>query len=115
MPVDAIHPDDYLRDESPHRRIRWTPHSNELHLNLVHLRAGEEIGEHVNAALDVVLTCLDGSGTLVVDGDNIPMMQGSIALIARGSARGVIAGPGGMRYTTCHTRRGGLIPSPSRQ
>ncbi len=69
MPIDAIHANDYRTEETPHRRIRWTPATSDLHVNLVDLRAGEQIGEHVNAALDVLLTCLDGDGTLVVDGD----------------------------------------------
>lgn len=112
MSVDAIHSDEYLDGNAPHRRIRWTPGSADLHLNLVDLRPGEEIAEHVNASLDVVLTCLDGSGTLVVDGNNISMRSGSVAMIAKGSSRGVIAGPDGMRYTTCHGKRGGLMPTP---
>lgn len=112
MPVDVIHAATYRTRTTPHRRIRWTPGSADLHLNLVDLRPGEEIAGHVNTALDVVLTCLDGSGTLVVDGDNIDMEPGSVAMIARGSTRAVIAGPDGIRYTTCHGKRGGLMPTP---
>jgi quercetin dioxygenase-like cupin family protein len=114
MPADAIHADEYHDESAPHRRIRWTPESADLHLNLVDLRAGEEIPPHVNAALDVVLTCLDGSGLLVVDDDNIPLHPGSIVLITKGSLRGVLAGPEGIRYTTCHVKRGGLMPTPRR-
>lgn len=115
MPADVIHAREYRDDHAPHRRIRWTPESGDLHLNLVDLRAGEEIASHINAALDVILTCLDGTGTLVVDGDNIVMTPGSIALIAKGSTRGVLAGPDGMRYTTCHLKRGGLMPSQAQR
>lgn len=115
MPVTVIQPNEYRAEEHPHRRIRWTPDMDDLHLNLVHLRESEEIGEHVNASLDVVLTCLDGSGTLVIDGDPVALVPGSIAVIGKGSSRGVIAGPHGMRYSTCHARRGGLVPTPSRQ
>lgn len=110
MPADATHASEYRDESTPHRRIRWTPESADLHVNLVDLRAGEEIPAHVNAALDVVLTCLDGAGVLVVDDDNLAMKPGSIALIAKGSTRGVIAGPDGIRYTTCHLKRGGLMP-----
>ena len=114
MPADAIHAEDYRDNTSPHRRIGWTPESVDLHVNLVHLRAGEAIAEHVNASLDVLLTCLDGSGTLVVDGNNIPLAAGSVALIAKGSTRGVVAGEDGIRYTTCHGKRGGIMPAPAR-
>ena len=115
MPADVIHLETYRDGRDPHRRIRWTPESADLHLNLVDLRPGEELPPHVNASLDVVLTCLHGSGTLVADGDNIPMHPGSIALIAKGSTRGVISGPDGMRYTTCHLKRGGLMPSQAQR
>lgn len=114
MPADVVHAAAYRDEEKPHTRIRWTPESADLHVNLVDLRAGEEITEHVNASLDVLLTCLDGGGTLVVDGDNMALGAGSIALIAKGSKRGVIAGPDGIRYTTCHGRRGGLMPTTQR-
>ena len=111
MPLNAIHADDYQSVETPHRRIRWTPASSDLHVNLVDLRAGEEIGEHVNAALDVLLTCLDGDGTLIVDSDTAPLRPGTIVLIPKGARRGVVAGESGVRYTTCHMRRGGLMPT----
>jgi quercetin dioxygenase-like cupin family protein len=96
-------------------RIRWTPESDDLHVNLVDLRPGEEIGEHTNTALDVLLTCLTGGGTLVVDGETIVMRAGSVVLIPRGARRAVIAGESGVRYTTCHRKRGGLMPTVSRR
>jgi quercetin dioxygenase-like cupin family protein len=113
MSIEAIHPADYNVPSLPHIRIRWTPESTDLHLNLVDLRAGEEISEHVNTALDVILTCLDGSGTLLVDGKRIDLTPGSIAMITKGLRRAIIAGDRGMRYTTCHQKRGGLIPTIS--
>jgi quercetin dioxygenase-like cupin family protein len=115
MAFDVIHRDDYGDPDAPHSRIRWTPGSEDLHVNLVDLRAGEEIGEHVNTALDVLLTCLGGRGSLVVDGEAIEMSAGSLALIPRGARRAVIAGEAGMRYTTCHRKRGGLMPTVSRR
>lgn len=111
MSIDAIHAADYQTAETPHRRIRWTPESSDLHVNLVDLRSGEEIGEHVNTVLDVLLTCLGGDGELVVDDDHVPLHAGTIALIPKGARRGVIAGEDGVRYTTCHMRRGGLMPT----
>lgn len=111
MPRDVIHASDYRIPSEPHTRIRWTPESSDLHINLVDLRAHEEIGEHVNTALDVLLTCLDGGGALVVDGESHSLSQGSMALIPKGARRSVLAGDGGIRYTTCHQKRGGLMPT----
>lgn len=114
MRTEVIQPADYTDPSLPHARIRWTPASTDLHLNLVDLRAGEEIGEHANTALDVVLTCLDGGGALLVDGDRIRLVPGSVAMIPKGTRRTVIAGTDGIRYTTCHQKRGGLIPTVTR-
>lgn len=111
MPIETIHADDFGTPETPHRRIRWAPESADLHVNLVDLRGGEEIGAHVNTALDVLLTCLGGAGTLFVDDEPVPLQAGTIALIPKGARREVLAGEGGVRYTTCHIRRGGLMPT----
>jgi quercetin dioxygenase-like cupin family protein len=111
MTIEAIHATEYTDPELPHSRIRWTPESTDLHLNLVNLRAGEEIGKHTNISLDVVLTCLDGGGTLVANKESIPLRPGSVVLIPKGSSRAIIAGPDGLRYTTCHQKRGGLMPT----
>lgn len=113
MTLDVMHAAIYQEPTDAHRRIRWTPESEDMHLNLVDLLAGEEILEHVNASLDVVLTCLDGDGTLVVDGERVALKPGSIAMIRKGRRRGITAGPDGMRYTTCHGKRGGLMPGLS--
>lgn len=101
--------------EGDHTRIRWVPETEDLHMNVVHLRPGEEIGEHVNAALDVIITCLQGDGVLTADDARTAMQAGSIALIPRGANRHIQAGDQGMVYTTVHRKRGGILPTlPSR-
>lgn len=115
MPIDTIHATEYADGTSPHLRIRWKPESSDLHINLVDLREDEEIGEHINTALDVLLTCLSGSGTLAVDDESFRMEPGSVALIPKGTRRSVLAGESGMRYTTCHQKRGGLMPTVRQQ
>jgi quercetin dioxygenase-like cupin family protein len=115
MPIDAIHTREYTDESTPHIRIRWTPESTDLHVNLVDLRVGEMIGSHVNASLDVVMTCLTGHGKLTIDRESIPMEAGSIALIPKGAQREIVAGDAGMRYTTCHQKRGGIMPTVGRR
>jgi len=92
-------------------RIAWTAVSADLHVNVVALGPGEAIGGHVNAALDVLLTCIAGTGTLTVDGEEIPLAAGTVALIPRGAHRGSRAGMDGLRYVTCHRRRPALMPT----
>lgn len=101
------HPND--PDAAP--RIAWTATSDDLHVNLVALAPGEEIAPHVNAQLDVLLTCVEGEGTLTVGDEAIPLARGTIALIPRGARRGARAGDGPLRYVTCHRRRAGLMPT----
>jgi quercetin dioxygenase-like cupin family protein len=115
MPIETIHARDYTDEHAPHIRIRWAPESTDLHVNLVDLSAAEMIGLHVNASLDVVMTCLNGDGTLTVDDESISMEAGSIALIPKGTGREILAGGSGMRYTTCHQKRGGLMPTIRRR
>lgn len=110
MSLDVLQPDTYAeRQTLP--RITWTPESQDLHVNLVALNRNEGIGEHVNQTLDVLLACLSGDGILTVDGDTVSLQPGTVALISAGAKRGVVTGNYGMRYTTCHRKRGGLIPT----
>jgi quercetin dioxygenase-like cupin family protein len=84
-------------------------------VNLVVLHGGEAIGEHVNQTLDVLLTCLAGEGGLHVDGKHVPLTPGTVALIPLGTRRRVVAGDSGLRYTTCHRKRGGIMPTIHRR
>jgi len=110
MPIDVLQPDSYALDRDL-PRIAWTPDSTDLHLNLVSLQPGEEIGAHVNQSLDVVLTCLAGSGDIEVAAERITLQPGTVVLIPAGMNRHIVAGNNGVRYTTCHRKRGGMMPT----
>jgi quercetin dioxygenase-like cupin family protein len=62
----------------------------------------------VNEERDVALVALEGSGLLVVDGDEHALAAGTLAIVPRGANRSVVAGPDGLRCLTVHRRRGGL-------
>lgn len=94
-----------------HVRNVWQPGTDDIHMNLLVLRADEEIAWHVNQVLDVIVTCLRGSGTITVGSDSVAMMPGSIVLIPQGNNRHIVAGNEGMVYTTVHRKRGGLMPT----
>jgi quercetin dioxygenase-like cupin family protein len=111
MAADVIRFADYGSPSRSLPRIAWTPESTDLHVNLVALGAGEEIGEHVNESLDVLLTCLAGEGELHIDDDVIPLASGTVCVIPMGSRRRIVAGNNMLRYTTCHRKRGGLMPT----
>lgn len=108
--ANIIQPGAYASPDTHLPRIAWTPESTDLHVNLVALGANEEIGEHVNESLDVLLTCLTGDGEIRVDADVIPLTAGTVILIPMGAQRHIVAGNNTLRYTTCHRKRGGLMP-----
>jgi quercetin dioxygenase-like cupin family protein len=91
----------------------WSlPHGGDLDANLVHLRPHEEVGDHVNDQVDVLVVVWDGSGELTVDGRGIPIRRGTTVLIPRGSRRAVRAGADGATYLTVHRRRDRLTIGP---
>jgi mannose-6-phosphate isomerase-like protein (cupin superfamily) len=108
--IQAVHANQHATGE-PSPRIVWTGTSDDLHVNLIALGPGEEIGLHINQQLDVLLTCIDGAGALTIGDEEIPLGSGSVVLIPKGARRGTRAGDEGVRYVTCHRRRGGLMPA----
>jgi quercetin dioxygenase-like cupin family protein len=90
----------------------WGDATDDLNLTLLAWPPGEGPGEHVNDERDVVLVVLDGSGTVVLDGDTHDVQAGTAVVVRRGARRGLTAGPDGIRYLTVHRRRGGLQIAP---
>ena len=85
----------------------WGLDSRQLNVNLVVLQEGSTMEEHVNDQLDVFVIVQSGSGSLSVDGETNPLIAGSVALVAAGARRSVVAETE-LRYFTVHQRRGGL-------
>lgn len=107
MNSNEFHADDLATATT---RIPWSINTDDLQMNVVVLRSGEEISSHTNDVLDVIMTCLRGTGTLVINKQNIAMAPLSIVRIPLGSTRRIVAGPEGITYTTTHRRRSGLMP-----
>ena len=113
--TNFLQPEFYASADHDLPRIAWTPESTDLHVNLVTLGANEEIGEHVNESLDILLTCLAGEGHIRLGEDVIPLTAGTVILIPMGAGRHIVAGNTMLRYTTCHRKRGGLMPTPAKR
>ena len=94
-----------------HVRNAWQPDTDDLHMNVIVLRSGECIGNHVNQLLDVIVTCLRGKGIVFIGDQRVDMESGSIVLIPQGASREIRAGTDGMIYTTVHRKRGGIMPT----
>lgn len=87
--------------------VVWSLDSPQLNANLVTIRAGDEIGEHVNDEVDVLIVTESGGGEVVVDGVASDVGAASVILIPRGSRR-TIRSASGLAYYSIHQRRGGL-------
>jgi len=88
--------------------VCWTlAAQSDLNVNVVRLEAGDEIGEHVNDDVDVVVAVLAGAGRLVVDGRVVALGPGTVVHVPRGASRRLeAASPLG--YLSVHRRRAGL-------
>jgi mannose-6-phosphate isomerase-like protein (cupin superfamily) len=97
--------------------VHWTLEApGELNVNLVHLDAGHEIGEHVSEMVDVVIIVLAGRGQLTTDGRSTALTPHVVAHVPRSSRRSVrAAADDGLDYLSIHRRRGPLGIRPTRE
>ncbi len=89
----------------------WSGTSEDLNSNLLLFANGNGVDVHVNTEVDVLVICVLGEGTILIDGADSPFAAGDVVILPKGAARGFRAGNGKMAYLTCHRRRGGLWPT----
>lgn len=88
--------------------VHWTLESQgDLNVNLVHLDAGHEVGDHVNDAVDVLVVGLDGTGRVTVEGEQHDLAPAVAVHVPKGARRSIRAGGLGVAYLTVHRRRAG--------
>lgn len=93
--------------------VVWSlPRGSDLNANLVHLNPGDEIGEHRNDAVDVVVVGQSGSGTMWQNDRAQHIGEGVLLLLAKGSTRKFSAGPNGLTYLSLHLARPGIVIGP---
>lgn len=81
----------------------------QLDANLVHLPAGRRVDAHAEAALDVLLVIVSGSGELESgEGEKLALAEGRVLWLPHGSRRSLSAGDEGLLYLTVHQRRPGM-------
>lgn len=85
--------------------VAWSTSPEGLHVNLVALEPGGEIGEHRNDALDVVVIAINGDLVASVDGTEVTVPPNAAVVVPRGARRRLTAGAGGARYLTVHAGR----------
>jgi mannose-6-phosphate isomerase-like protein (cupin superfamily) len=90
----------------------WAAASEDLNATRVAWSAGDGPPEHVNPERDVLLVVLDGSASVVVDGEESRLEPGEATIVGKGRTRLITAGPGGVRYLSVHRRRPPLQIEP---
>lgn len=99
--------DEVLRTDHTGDGVHWTLAAGEdLNVNLVTLAPTSTIARHVNDEVDVLLVVLEGSGTLLLDGNDHELAARVVALAPKHAARTITAGAAGIAYLTVHRRKG---------
>ncbi len=88
----------------------WSVNSEQMNVNLMRLRTGATIPEHVNADLDVLLAVYEGEGELMVEGTTVALEPGIVVVVPRLARRALRCLRGPLVFLTAHRQRGGLMP-----
>jgi mannose-6-phosphate isomerase-like protein (cupin superfamily) len=90
--------------------VVWSlPRGSDFDANLVYLAAATGVGAHVNEELDVLLICVNGAGTVALDGALYELRAGILVAVPKGARRQVTAAPTrDLTYLTVHIARPGL-------
>jgi quercetin dioxygenase-like cupin family protein len=99
-----------LVETSEARRVLWTCQTDDLNVNLLVLKGGEEVKEHVNAEVDVLLVGMHGEGSVQIDGVDNVVRAGQALVIGKGTCRSIRCLGERFAYLVCHRRRIGLWP-----
>jgi quercetin dioxygenase-like cupin family protein len=83
----------------------WGEASEDLNATLLEWSAGAGPPEHVNDVRDVLLSVVDGSVKVEIDGDDHDLAAGEVVIVPKGTRRRITAGRGGVRYLSVHLRR----------
>lgn len=83
----------------------WGTATEQLNATFLSWSAGHEIAPHVNNEVDVIMVVLQGEGSLTLDGKTNEMSANFVAVIPKGSERGIIAKSTPFAYLNVHRRR----------
>ncbi|GAA0301055.1 hypothetical protein GCM10010302_44530 [Streptomyces polychromogenes] len=84
----------------------------QLDANLVRHLPGTGGAQYTEDEVDVMLVVVSGTGILTLDGAQSHLSAGFLALLPRGSARALLAGPKGLVVLTVHRKRRGMTIAP---
>src|SRR5215204_5815617 len=89
--------------------VVWTlDGSVDLNANLVRFGVGGGVAKHVNDEVDVLFFGVSGSGSVEVEGEGSPLVNGTVVFAPRGARRSVRSASEDFAYLSVHRRRGPL-------
>lgn len=92
----------------------WSHQGEDLNLNLISCTAGQGVGRHLNAEVDVVMIGIDGDGSVELNGVWHALGPGHIVIVPKGAQRATRCNGDHFAYLTCHRSRPGLWPTDHR-
>lgn len=90
---------------------QWAHECEDLDLTLLTWEAGKGVEPHFNREVDVLWVGVEGTGTVVINGQNHQLRPGLALLIPKGCERGVAGNSERFSYLSAHRRRRGLMPT----
>ncbi len=94
-----------LSQEASQGGPQWGLACEDLNATLLWWPDQHTITPHVNNEVDVLLLVMDGSGTVVVNGEEIAMSAGQALLIPKGAERAIRSATPSFCYLNIHRRR----------
>jgi mannose-6-phosphate isomerase-like protein (cupin superfamily) len=91
----------------------WGLESEDLNATLLVWPSGGGPPEHVNAERDVLVAVVEGTAVLEHGDERHELAPGDGAIVPKGAARRIEAGPDGVRYLSVHLRRPRLAIRPA--
>ena len=88
--------------------LLWGITREGLTASLIGWGPGQGLEEHSDDERDVLMIAIEGSGTVVVDGREHPLVTDRAVVIEKGARREITAGADGLRYLSVRHR-----PRPS--
>ena len=92
----------------------WAAETEDLDCTLLQWNEGHQIASHLNDEVDVVMSVLQGNGSVVVDGVRTLLKPGVIVVIPKGAHRSITAESTPFVYLNVHKRRRRLMPTGTR-
>ncbi|MEV7420026.1 hypothetical protein [Streptomyces sp. NPDC089919] len=80
----------------------------QMDANVIRFPAGGTVADHTEPEVDVLLIVVAGTGRLTTADAERELVPGAVAVLPRGTARAIAAGPTGLILLTAHRRRAGL-------